>query len=207
MSNVFVSVGMSLDGFIAGPNRGPQNPLGDGGTGIHKWMFLQQRFRRSLGLGSDGETGDDNRMIEELLRRTGANVMGKRMFEEGEQNWPEEAPFHTPVFVLTHERRSPWPRKGGTTFHFVTDGIESALQQAREAAGHKDVRIAGGADTIRQYVNAGQVNEIWIHLAPVLLGQGLRLFDGIEKSKVFIDVAEMVHSPHATHVRYTVRKK
>jgi dihydrofolate reductase len=207
MSNVFVSVGMSLDGFIAGPNRGPKNPLGDSGTSIHKWMFLQESFRRSLALGSGGETGDDNRMIEELLRRTGANVMGKRMFEEGEANWPEIAPFHSPVFVLTHEQRSPWPRKGGTTFYFVNDGIESALRQARNAAGDKDVRISGGADTIRQYVNAGHVNEIWIHLAPVLLGEGLRLFDGIDKSKVFVDVSEMVPSPHVTHVRYMVRKK
>lgn len=100
---MFVSVGMSLDGFIAGPNRGPKNPLGDGGTAIHKWAFLQESFRRSLGLGGGGEVGSDNRVIDEMLARTGAHIMGKRMFEEGEPHWPEDAPSHTPVFVLTHE--------------------------------------------------------------------------------------------------------
>src|SRR5512147_162590 len=122
-------------------------------------MFPQRNFRGILGLGDDGETGDDNRIIGEILRRIGANIMGKRMFEEGEANWPEDAPFHTPVFVLTHERRSPWERPGGTTFHFVNHGIESALERARAAAGGKDIRISGGANVIRQYLDAGLIDE------------------------------------------------
>jgi dihydrofolate reductase len=207
MSNVFVSVGMSLDGFIAGPNRGPKNPLGDGGTEIHKWVFLQESFRRSHGLGSGGETGDDNRLIEETLARTGAHIMGKRMFEEGEPNWPEDAPFHTPVFVLTHEVRRPWERKGGTTFHFVNDGIESALRQAREAAANKDIRISGGADAIRQYLDAGHVNELGIDFAPVLLGRGVRLFEGVEKNRFSIEIVEAIQSPLVTHLRYEVTNK
>jgi dihydrofolate reductase len=119
--------------------------------------------------------------------------MGKRMFEEGEQNWPEDAPFHTPVFVLTHERQ-PWERKGGTTFLFLNDGIESALRDAREVAGRKDIRISGGAETIHQYLSAGHGDEIWIHLAPVLIGRGVRLCEGVDKRRFSIDIVEAIHS-------------
>ncbi len=205
MSKVFFDIGVSLDGFIAGPNRGPRNPLGDGGTTIHEWMFLQQLFRQILGLGEGGETGEDNRNLTETFDRIGANIMGKRMFEEGEANWPENAPFHTPVFVLTHERRSPWERPGGTTFHFVSDGIASALERARAAAGAKDVRISGGADVIRQYLNAGLVDEFQLHYAPVLLGSGVRLFDGVDRGRFSVEVVGATHSPHVSHVRYAVR--
>jgi dihydrofolate reductase len=142
MSQVFVHLGISLDGYIAGPNRGPKNPLGDEGTSIHSWMFKQRAFKRAHGMDEDGETGQDNRIIENLVARIGANILGKRMFEEGEANWPEDAPFHGPVFVLTKEKRSPWERKGGTTFYFVNDGIERALERAREVAGKKDVGFA-----------------------------------------------------------------
>jgi dihydrofolate reductase len=207
MGNVFIDLGISLDGYIAGPNRGPKNPLGDGGTTIHEWLFQQRAFRRSLGLGDDGETGSDNRIVEGLIARIGANIMGKRMFEEGEANWPEEAPFHTPVFVLTKEVRSPWERKGGTTFYFVNDGIERALARAREAAGAKDVRISGGRDVVVQYLNAGLVDELSLALTPVLLGEGLRLFDGIEPRKVELSVVEAIHSPLVTHLRYAVKKR
>ena len=127
MSKVFVHLGISLDGFIAGPNRGRKNPLGDGGPSIHEWMFKQEVFRRDLGIGEGGEKGTDNELIRALKDRIGANILGKRMFEEGGANWPEVAPFHTDVFVLTHEVRAPWVRTGGTTFHFVNDGIERAL--------------------------------------------------------------------------------
>ncbi len=205
MSKVFFDVGVSLDGFIAGPNRGPRNPLGDGGISIHKWMFLQKQFRQSLGLGDDGETGDDNRIIEAIVARSGVHIMGKRMFEEGEPNWPENAPFHSPVFVLTHERRSPWERKGGTTFHFVNDGIESALEHARSAAKSKDIRISGGADVIRQYLNAGMIDEFQIHYAPVIVGEGVRLFDGVDKGRFSIELVHATHSTHVTHVRYAVQ--
>jgi dihydrofolate reductase len=207
MSRVFFDMGMSLDGFIAGEHRGPKNPLGDGGATIHQWCFAQQRFRKGLGLGDDGETGEDNRIIGEIFDRIGANVMGKRMFEEGEANWPEEAPFHTPVYVLTHEERKPWERKGGTTFFFVNDGIESALAQARRAAGDKDVRISGGADAIRQYLNAGLVDEFQLHYAPVVLGTGLRLFEGVDKSRFKVEMVSAAPSPHVTHVRYVVRNQ
>lgn len=205
MSRVFVHVGMSLDGFIAGPNRGPKNPLGDGGTSIHEWMFRQQAFRDAHNMGSGGETGPDNERLQTIVDRIGVSILGKRMFEEGEANWPEEAPFHTPVFVLTHERRSPWQRPGGTTFHFVNDGIHSALAKAREAAGSKDVRVSGGNQCIVQYLNAGLVDEVCISMTPVLLGEGVRLFDGIDKSKVRFSLAEAAPSPlGVTHLRYTL---
>jgi dihydrofolate reductase len=160
LSKVFVHMGISLDGFVAGVNRGPHNPLGHMGMKVHAWMFHTRAFRENLKLGGGGATGPDDEIVRATSPRTGASVMGKRMFEEGEATWPEEAPFHTPVFVLTHERRAPWERPGGTTFYFVDDGIESALEQARRAAGGKDVRISGGADVVRQYLNAGLVDEI-----------------------------------------------
>ena len=207
MSNVFVHMGISLDGYVAGPNRGPKNPLGDGGVQIHDWMFKQRAFRRQLLLGEDGETGEDNRIVEALAGRIGANIMGKRMFEEGEANWPEEAPFHTPVFVLTIEVRSPWERKGGTTFYFVSYGIHRALERAREAAGAKDVRISGGRNVVLQYLAAGLVDELSLALSPVLLGEGLRLFEGVDTRAVALDVVEAIPSPSVTHLRYAVQKK
>lgn len=207
MSKVFISMGMSLDGKIAGPNRGPTNPLGDHGPDIHSWIYQQQVFRKNLKLGSGGKTGADNRLLEATIKRAGASVMGKRMFEEGEKNWPEEAPFHTPVFVLTHEERKPWKRPGGTTFFFVNDGINSALREARTAAGRKDVRIAGGANLALQFLNAGLVDELSIALAPLVLGDGLRLFDGVDKRRVSLKIEQVVPSPTVTHLRYGVTRK
>jgi len=172
---------------------------------LQKWVSQQRFFRENLQLGDGGETGQDNRILEETFNRTGVNIMGKRMFEGGERFWPEEAPFHTPVFVLTHQVRSPWERPGGTTFHFVNDGIESALRQAREVAGGKDIRIAGGAHAIVQYLNAGLVNEFAIALAPVFFGEGVRLFDGIDRRKVSPEIVEAIHSPLVTHLRYAVK--
>jgi dihydrofolate reductase len=129
------------------------------------------------------------------------------MFDGGEQAWPEEAPFHTPVFVLTKQVRSPWERPGGTTFHFVNDGIERALLRARNEAGDRDIRIAGGADVIIQYLNAGLVDEFAIALSPVLLGAGLRLFDGVDPSRISLDPVEAISSPMVTHLRYAVRRR
>ena len=129
------------------------------------------------------------------------------MFDAGEQAWPEEAPFHTPVFVVTHEKRDPWERPGGTTFHFVNDGVKSALDQAREAAGERDVRIAGGAATILEYVNAGLVDEFSIALSPVLLGAGTRLFDGVDASRVALEPIRSEPSPRVTHLTYAVRPR
>jgi dihydrofolate reductase len=212
MGKVFFSVGMSLDGFMA--PEGMDLAHADDPNykdWLSQWMELQkltsqQRFfRENLQLGEGGETGQDNRILEETFNRTGVNIMGKRMFEGGERFWPEEAPFHTPVFVLTHQVRSPWERPGGTTFHFVNDGIESALRQAREVAGGKDIRIAGGAHAIVQYLNAGLVDEFSIALAPVFFGEGVRLFDGIDRRKVSPEIVEAIHSPLVTHLRYAVK--
>jgi dihydrofolate reductase len=212
MGTVFFSVTMSLDGFIA--PEGMDLDHGDD-PGYQDWMSLwmqlqhwvseQKFFRQNLRLGDDGETGRDNEIVEETFDRTGVSIMGKRMFDGGERYWPEEAPFHTPVFVLTHQEREPWERPGGTTFYFVNDGIDSALTQARQSAGDRDIRIAGGADAIVQYLNAGLVNEFSIALAPVILGAGTRLLDGVDRSRVAIEIAEAIHSPLVTHLRYVVR--
>lgn len=204
MSMVYVSVGISLDGYIAGPNRGPENPMGGASPTLHAWIWEQRAFRQKLGLADGGETGADNRIVEEMFARPGVTIIGKRMFDEGERSWPEEAPFHTPVFVVTHEKRAPWERKGGTTFHFVNDGIEAALHRAREAAGGKDIRIGGGADLVRQYLNAGLVDELSLSVAPLLLGQGLRLFDGVDRTKVALHAPQVTASPKVTHLRYPV---
>ena len=169
---VFFSVSMSLDGFIAPASLG--DLMGQQWMELQQWIFPQRFFRENLKLGEGGEEGRDNDIVRETYERTGASVMGKRMFDAGEQMWPEEAPFHTPVYVVTHEKRAPWERPGGTTFHFVNDGIGAALDQAREAAGIRDVRIAGGGATILEYLNAGLIDEFSIALSPVLFGSGIR---------------------------------
>jgi dihydrofolate reductase len=212
MGKVFFSVGISLDGFMA--PEGMDLAHADDPNykdwlsqwmELQKWTSQQRFFRENLQLGEGGETGQDNRILEETFNRTGVSIMGKRMFEGGERFWPEEAPFHTPVFVLTHQVRSPWERPGGTTFHFVNDGIESALRQAREVAGGKDIRIAGGAHAIVQYLNAGLVDEFSIALAPIFFGEGVRLFEGIDRRKVSPEIVEAIHSPLVTHLRYAVK--
>jgi dihydrofolate reductase len=205
MGKVFVDVGMSLDGFIAGPNARPANPMGDGGTRIHQWVFEQASFRALIGM-TGGQTGDEDARIRAVFARAGAYVMGRRMFDEGQVAWPENPPFRAPVFVLTHKPREPWVRQGGTTFTFLTDGIESALRQAKAAAGGKDVRISGGADAIRQYVKAGLVDELAIHLAPVLLGSGTRLFDQLAPADLALTDPEAAASPLVTHLSYRIAK-
>lgn len=179
MSKIFFSVGISLDGFIAGPNGGPDNPLGDNGTNIHEWVYRLKSFIEARNLGEGGETSPDNDLLDEIINRAGAHIMGKRMFEEGEPNWPEDL-FKTPVYVLTHAKREPWIQAGPTTFYFINEGVESALEKAREAAVNKDIRISGGAETIRQFLHAGLMDEGIIHLSPVLLGKGVRLFEGLQ---------------------------
>jgi dihydrofolate reductase len=162
------------------------------------------RERQSL---RGGKTNRDHEVVEEANARVGAFVMGRRMFDEGEVGWPDPPPFRAPVFVLTNDAREPWVRQGGTTFTFVTDGIERALEQARAAAGGKDVRIAGGANVIQQYLSAGLVDEIQIHLAPVLLGDGVRLFDGIDPKGIQLERSRVIDSPRVTHLKYRVVKK
>ena len=166
------------------------------------WILNQEYFRTNLKLGPGGETGLENDMLRQTTERIGANIMGKRMFEQGERAWPEDAPFHTPVYVLTHEKREPWTRPGGTTFYFVNDGPESALEQARESAGSRDIRIAGGADVIQQYLNMGVIDELEIALAPVLFGGGRRLFENVSASVPRFRIDRVLDSPAATHLRY-----
>ncbi|WFE24855.1 dihydrofolate reductase family protein [Solwaraspora sp. WMMD791] len=207
---VFFSVSMSLDGFIA-PEQREQDPEPERWMAqwmeLQAWVFPLRFFRENLKLGEGGEEGRDNDIARETFERTGASIMGRRMFDFGERAWPAEAPFHTPVFVLTHNRRDPWERPGGTTFHFVDDGIHRALDQAREAAGDRDVRIAGGSETILQYVNAGQVDEFSIALAPVLFGSGTRLFDGVDTSTVALEPIRSEPSTRVTHLTYAVRRR
>lgn len=206
MSKVFFDVGISLDGYIAGPNGGPQNPLGDEGIKIHNWMFKQKAFLQHIKL-EGGETDNiDNDIIESIFNRIGANIMGKRMFVEGEANWPEEAPFHCPVFVLTHEKREPWKRPGGTTFYFTDEDIRVVLEKAKKVAGKKDVRISGGARNIQQYLNAGLIEEAVIHIAPIFLGSGVRLFEKIDKEKFTLEATRVVNSPLVIHLFYKVNK-
>jgi dihydrofolate reductase len=217
---VFFSVTMSLDGFMAPeavPAEDAFSPEKQDDPGVRRWMtkwselqawlFPQRWFRENLKLGEGGEEGIDNDIARATYERTGASVMGKRMFDFGEQAWPEEAPFHTPVFVVTHTKRDPWERPGGTTFHFVNDGIESALDQAREAAGDRDVRISGGAETIQEYLDTGLIDEFSITLAPVLFGTGIRLFDRVDPDRLALDQARTAASTRVTHLTYTAVKR
>jgi dihydrofolate reductase len=212
MGKVFFSVGMTLDGFIAPEGMDlehTKDPSYKDWMGrwmkLQAWVFEQRFFRGSLQLGEGGETGRDDQIVQETFQRTGVSIMGKRMFDGGERYWPEEAPFHTSVFVLTHEVREPWERPGGTTFFFVNDGIESALEQARDIAGVKDIRIAGGAEAIRQYLNTGLIDEFSIALAPVVFGGGTRLFDGLDPERLRFEIQEAIDSPMVTHLNYVVR--
>jgi dihydrofolate reductase len=202
---VFFSVSMSLDGFIA--PESPEDLMGQQWMELHAWMFSQRFIRENLKFGEGGEEGRDNDILRETFERTGASVMGKRMFDAGEHAWPEEAPFHTQVFVVTHEQRDPWERPGGTTFVFVNDGIESALDLAREAAGDRDVRIAGGGATILGYVNAGLIDEFSIALSPVLFGAGIRLFEGVEAGRVALEPIRAEPSQRVTHLTYALRER
>jgi len=203
MGKVFVDVGMTLDGYLAGPNARPDNPMGDGAHRMHVWIFGLATFRERLGLGSGGVTGRDDDLVREVFERTGAHVMGRRMFDEGEVAWPERAPFRKPVYVATHRAREPWTRPGGTTFHFVTEGVMRALELAREAAGDKDVRVSGGANVIQQLLHARAIDELTLHIAPVLLGAGVPLFDGLDAQ---LEIVETIPSDVVTHVRYRVAK-
>jgi dihydrofolate reductase len=200
MSKVFVDITTSLDGFVAGPNDGPELGLGEGGERLHDWLFDLASWRERHGR-TGGEAGRDSDALDEAVKATGAVIVGRRMFDNA-HGWGEEPPFHVPVFVLTHRGREPLV-KSDTTFTFVTDGIESAVEQAKAAAGEKDVSIGGGADIIRQALEAGLVDEIQIHVAPLLLGGGIRLFDrlrpGIELEKIHV-----IDSPQVTHLKFRV---
>jgi len=204
---VFFSVSMSLDGFVAPEGRMGEERWTAQWVELQQWLLGQRYFRERVGFGADGEEGRDNDIVRETFERTGASVMGKRMFDLGEESWPDEAPFHTPVFVLTHEHREPWERPGGTTFHFVNDGVESALERARDAAGDLDVRIAGGGATIVEYLNAGLVDEFTVALSPVLFGSGIRLFEAIDADRIALEPIRAEPTERVTHLSYAVRER
>jgi len=199
---------ISLDGFAAGPSQDLQNPLGVRGTELHQWFFHTDAFKKMQGQ-NGGSTGIDNDMAAQSFDNLGAWILGRNMFGPVRGPWPDdswkgwwgdEPPYHTPVFVLTHHARAPLAMAGGTTFYFITDGIESALKKAREAAQGKDVRIGGGASTVRQYLVAGQIDEMHLAVSPVLVGEGEHLFHGINLPKLGFSSVRTVAGENATHV-------
>lgn len=206
MSKVFFDSGISMDGFFAGENRGPQNPIGDNGPAIHQWMYKQKAFWKFLGMQGGTEEGAENEIVERNVSRTGAYIIGKRMFDEGEANWPEDL-YKAPVFVVTNEVREPWVQKGTTTFYFINDGIHSALEKAKASANGKDVRIQGGANIIQQYLNAGLVDEFNLHVSPMMIGSGIRLFDNIDRGAFKLEITDVLHSALAIHTTYKVINK
>jgi len=215
MARLICDISISLDGFVAGPNPSLEKPLGEGGDLLHEWAFAATSWRERHGL-EGGETNSDSEVIEESLRATGAVVMGRKMFSGGEGPWEndpradgwwgDDPPFHVPVFVLTHHARETKPMEGGTAFIFVTDGIEAALEQARAAAGDKDVHLAGGASVVQQYLKAGLLDELQVHLAPVLLGDGTLLFDRLGTGPVQLEATRVIASPFVTHLRFQPRQ-
>jgi dihydrofolate reductase len=205
MGKVTVDMSMSLDGFIAGPNDSVERPLGEGGERLHEWVYDLASWRERHGL-TGGKTDSDAEVLDESLKNTGAVVVGKRMFDVA-NGWGDNPPFHVPVFVLTHDAREKLVKEGGTTFTFVTDGIQSALEQAKAAAGDKDVSVGGGANIIQQYLSAGLLDEIQIHLVPVLLGDGRRLFEHTGTGQIELERTRVIESPGVTHLRFRVVKE
>ena len=198
---VKADISVSLDGFITGPNDGVGNGLGDGGERLHEWGFGLKSWREPHGL-EGGETNADDDVMAEAFADVGTFVMGRRMFDIAEEPWGEEPPFHGPVFVVTHRPREPLEKKGGTTFYFV-DSIAAAHESARSAAGDKGVSVAGGASVIRQSLAAGLLDEIQIHLVPIFLGRGVRLFDAMSPDLELVP-DRVVDSPTVTHLKYRV---
>jgi dihydrofolate reductase len=213
MGKLTVDITMSLDGFVAGPNQTLEQPLGEGGERIHEWMYGLASFRERHGL-SGGESNADADVIEESLASTGAVLMGRRMFSGGVGAWEDDPnadgwwgdnpPFGVPVFILTHHARETVAKQGGTTFTFLTEGIEAALGQARAAAGDKNISVAGGASLVQQCLRAGLIDELQIHLSPLLLGDGVRLFDHLGADQPQLEVTRVIESPTVTHIRYRV---
>jgi dihydrofolate reductase len=215
MAKLTFDITVSLDGFVAGPDPTLERPLGDGGERLHEWVYGLASFRERHGR-EGGTTGADDEIVEESLGTTGAVVMGRRMFSGGAGPWEADAnadgwwgdapPFRAPVFVLTHHARPTMVKQGGTSFTFVTEGIEAALEQAWAAAGDRDVAVAGGASVVQQYLAAGLLDEFQVHVAPVLLGDGVRLFDRLDTGPIELEGTRVIGSPGVTHLRYRVVK-
>jgi dihydrofolate reductase len=212
MSKLRLTMSMSLDGFVAGPGQSEQDPLGIGGEQLHQWLISLKAFRETHGGGEGGEVNASTPIAEQILGGTGATIMGRNMFGGGPGPWGDnpwngfwgdDPPYHHPVFVLTRHPRDPLELRGGTTFHFVTGGIESALEQARAAAGGKDVSIGGGANVVQQYLSASLLDEMLVSVVPVLLGGGARLFDNLGEPRPTLRQVEAVEAPGVTHIRYT----
>ncbi|MGH2984924.1 MAG: dihydrofolate reductase family protein [Solirubrobacterales bacterium] len=213
MSKFRFHLSVSADGYVAGPNQSEENPLGEGGEALHEWMVKLATWKKAHGK-EGGESGPSDPVVEELQANVGAGVMGRNMFgpirrgDWGDGSWRgwwgENPPFHHPVFVLTHHEREPLEMEGGTTFMFVTDGIQSALEQARAAAEGKDVQLHGGASVARQYLAAGLLDEFEVNVVPVLLGDGERLLDDV--GDLEIEQVRAIEAPGVTHIKYRVVK-
>jgi len=214
MSRLRFGISLSLDGYVAGPEQSIKEPLGIGGEALHEWVFPLEAWRKPHGL-PGGEVNDSTPVMERSLANVGATIMGRNMFGGGPGPWntqqpwigwwKDNPPFHHPVFVLTHHRREPLPLKGGTTFHFVTGGIEDALDRAREAANGKDVWLSGGAETANEYLRAGLVDEMQLHLVPLLLGGGARLFEGVGTDMAGLRPVRTVATAKVTHLEFARR--
>ena len=212
MGKLIAEISMSLDGFVAGPNPSLDDPLGQNGERLHEWVFPTKAWREPHGM-EGGEDNVDSEIVEKSTGRTGATIMGRHMFSGGSGGWEDdprangwwgdEPPFHHPVFVLTHHERDPL-ELGDTTFTFVTEGIESAAEQARAAAGDRDVKVAGGGEAIAQYLRAGQIEELLLHVVPLFLGSGAPLFEGhVASPPGRLDLAEATESPTGVmHLTY-----
>jgi dihydrofolate reductase len=208
MSKLRFEIAISVDGFVAGPNQSEEHPLGEGGMKLHEWVFKLDAWQRAHGRGG-GEVNPSSQIVEEALDNVGAVIMGRNMFGGGPGPWDdswrgwwgEDPPFHVPTFVLTHHPRASLEMDGGTSFHFVSDGIEPTLAQAREAAGGKDVRLGGGAEAAQQYLAAGLIDELQLNVVPILLGEGERLFENVG-DELELEQTRVVHTPEVTHIRY-----
>jgi dihydrofolate reductase len=214
MSKLRCDISISLDGFVAGPNQSEESPLGEGGELLHEWVVPLAVWRQAHGK-QGGEVNESARIVEEARENIGAAVMGRNMFgpigggpwgDEWTGWWGDDPPFHYPVFIVTHHPRDPVEMEGGTTFHFVTDGIESALEQATKAAGGKDVGLWGGGHIVQQYLAAGLLDELELHVVPLLLGDGARIFGDLADAPVQLEQIRAVEAPGVTHLKYRIVK-
>jgi dihydrofolate reductase len=211
MPKTKAQIAVSLDGYMAGPNQSEENPLGEGAGGLHEWIFKLAGFRSEHGMGDDGETGVSDDVLRAAQANIGAVVMGRNMFGPVRGAWPDEdwkgwwgddPPFHCPVYVLTHHQRDPFELENGNSFHFVTEGFEVAMAEAREAADDQDVSVGGGASTLQQAIAAGVLDEVVVHQVPVLLGGGERLFDHLAGGAAKVELVDVIEGADVLHLTY-----